>query len=153
MPRILVAMDRTEGSRRAAAFVDRFFAGMDVAVTAVNVARNPVDTVPPVAFGGVFPWGPAGPNMAAGDRATWEQAMVPEQQAGEAVALVQAPADAEVEVVFGEAVEAILRAGDDEDADLIVVGSNDKGFGQRLLGGSVSEELARKAPPPVLIVR
>jgi nucleotide-binding universal stress UspA family protein len=102
MPRILVAMDRTEGSRRAAAFVDRFVAGMDVAVTAVNVARNPVDTVPPVAFGGVFPWGPAGPNMAAGDRATWEQDMVREQQAGEAVALVQAPADAEVEVVFAK---------------------------------------------------
>ena len=153
MPRILVAVDRTKGSRRAAAFVDRFFAGMDVAITAVNVARNPVDTVPPVAFGGVFPWGPAGPDMAAGDQATWEQAVVREQQAGEAVALAQAPADADVEVVFGEVVEAILRAADDENADLIVVGSNDKGFLQRLLGGSVSQELARKAPRPVLIVR
>jgi nucleotide-binding universal stress UspA family protein len=129
--------------------VDRFFAGMDVAITAVNVARNPMDTVPPVPFGGAFPWGlpwgPAGPDMAAGDRTAWEQAVVREQQAGEAVALAQAPADADVEVVFGEVVEAILRAADDEDADLIVVGSNDKGFLQRLLGGSVSEELARKA--------
>jgi nucleotide-binding universal stress UspA family protein len=150
VPRILVAVDRTEGSRRAAAFVDRFFAGMDVAVTAVNVARDPPETVPPVPFGEVFPWGPAGPDMAGGDR---EQAMVREQQAGEAVASAQAPADADVEVVFGEVVEAILRAADDEDADLIVVGSNDKGFLQRLLGGSVSEELARKASRPVLIVR
>ena len=153
MPRILVAVDRTEGSRRAAAFVDRFFAGKDVAITAVNVARNPVDTVPLVAFGGVFPWGPAGPDMAAGDRAAWERAVVREQQEGEAVALAQAPADADVEVVFGEVVEAILRAANDEAADLIVVGANDKGFLQRLLGGSVSEELARKAPRPVLIVR
>jgi nucleotide-binding universal stress UspA family protein len=153
MPRILVAVDRTEGSRRAAAFVDRFFAGMDVAITAVNVARNPVDTVPPVAFGGVFPWGPAGPDMVAGDRATWEEAVVREEQAGEAVALAQAPADADVEVVFGEVVEAILRAADDGDADVIVVGTNDKGFLQRLLSGSVSQELARKAARPVLIVR
>jgi hypothetical protein len=35
--------------------VDRFFAATDVAITAVNVARNPLDTMPPVAFGGVFP--------------------------------------------------------------------------------------------------
>lgn len=114
MPRILVAVDRTEGSRRAAAFVYRFFAAMDVAITAVNVARDPLDTMPPLPFGGVFPWGPAGPDMAAGDRATWEQAVVREQQAGEAVALARAPADADVEVVFGEVGEAILRAADDE---------------------------------------
>jgi nucleotide-binding universal stress UspA family protein len=153
VPRILVAVDRTEGSRRAAEFVDRFFAGMDVGITAVNVARAPVDAVPPVPFGGVFPWGPAGPYLAAGDRTAWEEAVVREQQAGEVVALAQAPADADVEVVFGEVVEAILSAADDENADLIVVGSNDKGFLQRLLGGSVSEELARKAPRPVPIVR
>jgi nucleotide-binding universal stress UspA family protein len=153
VPRILVAVDRTEGSGRAAAFVDRFFAGMDLAITAVNVVRNPGDMVPPVPFGGVFPWGPAGPDIAAGDRAAWEEAVAREQQEGKAVALAQAPADAEVEVVFGEVVEAILRAADEQNADLIVVGSNDKGFLQRLLGGSVSEELARKAPRPVLIVR
>jgi nucleotide-binding universal stress UspA family protein len=102
VPRILVAVDTTERSRRAATFVDRFFAGMDVAVTAVNVARDPVDTMPPMPFGGVFPWGPAGPDMAADARATWEQAVVREQQAGEAVAFAQASADADVEVVFDE---------------------------------------------------
>jgi nucleotide-binding universal stress UspA family protein len=91
--------------------------------------------------------------MVAGDRATWEEAVVREEQAGEAVALAQAPADADVEVVFGEVVEAILRAADDGDADVIVVGTNDKGFLQRLLSGSVSQELARKAARPVLIVR
>jgi hypothetical protein len=46
--------------------------------------------------------GAGGPDIAAGDRATWEQAVVREQQAGEAVALAQAPADADVKVVFGE---------------------------------------------------
>jgi hypothetical protein len=43
-----------------------------------------------------LPWGPAGSDMAAGDRATWEQAVVREQQASAAVALAQAPADPDV---------------------------------------------------------
>jgi nucleotide-binding universal stress UspA family protein len=153
VPRILVAVDKTDGSRRAAEFVDRFFSGMDVAITAVNVARTPVDALPAVPFGGVFPWGPGGPGMGADDRAAVDEALTRERQAAEAVALAQAPADADVEVVFGEVVEAILSAAEDDNADLIVVGSNDKSFLQRLLSGSVSEELARKAPRPVLIVR
>jgi nucleotide-binding universal stress UspA family protein len=55
VPRILVAVDKTDGSRRAAEFVDRFFSGMDVAITAVNVARTPVEALLAVPFGGVFP--------------------------------------------------------------------------------------------------
>jgi nucleotide-binding universal stress UspA family protein len=151
MRRILVAVDETEGSRRAAEFVDRFFAGMDVSITAVNVARAPADTVPPVPYGGVYTW-PWGPGMAAREREALDEAVLREEQKGEALAARQAPADADVEVVFGEAVEAISRAAEDQDADLIVVGSNDRGFLQRLLGGSVSEGLAHKAPRPVLIV-
>jgi nucleotide-binding universal stress UspA family protein len=151
MPRMLVAVDKTEGSRRAAEFVNRFFAGMDVSITAVNVARSPVDSVPAVPYGGVYPW--QWPGTPARDQGALDEAWEREEQAAEAVALAQAPEDAEVEVVFGETVEAISRAVEDENADLIVVGSNDKGFLQRLLGGSVSQELARKAPRPVLIVR
>jgi nucleotide-binding universal stress UspA family protein len=49
-------------------------------------------------------------------------------------------------------VEAIARAAEDENADLIVVGSTDKGFLQRLIGGSVSQRLARSTTRPVLIV-
>ena len=153
MPRILVAVDKTDGSRRAAEFVDRFFSSMDVAITAVNVACTPVEALPAVPFGEVFHWGPSGPGMDADDRAAVDEALTREQQAAEAVALAQAPADADIEVVFGEVVEAILSAAEDDNADLIVVGSNDKSFLQRLLSGSVSKELARKAPRPVLIVR
>ncbi len=151
MPHILVAVDKTEGSRRAAEFVNRFFAGMDVSITAVNVARGPAETVPAAPYGGVYPW--PWPGTSARDQAAFEEAMVREEQAAEAVALAQAPEDADVEVLFGQAVEAISHAAEDEDADLVVVGSNDRGFLQRLLGGSVSQELARKSPRPVLIVR
>jgi nucleotide-binding universal stress UspA family protein len=91
--------------------------------------------------------------MGVDDRAAVDEALTRERQAAEAVALAQAPADAAVEVVFGEVVEAILSAAEDDNADLIVVGSNDTSFLQRLLSSSVSDELARKAPRPVLIVR
>ncbi|MFP3899934.1 MAG: universal stress protein [Acidimicrobiia bacterium] len=151
MPRILVAIDGSEASDRAAAFVDRFFAGMDVAITAVNVARNPGRTVLPVPYGGVHPWPP--PMEPTGERSALQEAMAREEAAATAVAAEHAPADADVEVVFGEAVEAISRAAEDENADLIVVGSGDIGFVQRLLGSSVADRLAHEAPRPVLIVR
>lgn len=151
MRHILVAVDRSEGSRRATEFVNRFFAGMDVSITAVNVARDPVEAMPAVPFGRAYPW--PWPATPIDDQTYLEAAMVREEQEAEAVAVSQAPEDADVEVVFGEVVEAISLAAEDENADLIVVGTNDKGFIQRLLGGSVSQELARRSPRPVLIVR
>jgi nucleotide-binding universal stress UspA family protein len=82
----------------------------------------------------------------------YDEAVAHEQAQAEAIAAAQAPQDATIEVVFGEAVEAIERAADDENADLIVVGTNDKGFLQRLFGGSVAQRLARESTRPVLVV-
>jgi hypothetical protein len=56
MRRILVAVDETPASRRAAAFVDGFFTGDDVSIVAVNVARVPVEWMPPAPYGGVYAW-------------------------------------------------------------------------------------------------
>jgi nucleotide-binding universal stress UspA family protein len=148
MRRILVAVDESAASRRAAAFVDGFFKGDDIAVVAVNVARVPVEWMPPAPYGGVYTW-PAG---RPGDSSALDEALAREEARGEAIAAAQAPHDADIEVVFGEAVEAILRAAEDENADLIVVGSSEKGFLQRLFGGSVSQQLTRTATRPVLVV-
>jgi nucleotide-binding universal stress UspA family protein len=151
MPSILVAVDETDGSRRAAEFVDRFFAGMDVQITAVNVAQPPRGTASPAAYGSMhaWPWGPA----VDVERQMLDEAALREEEQAEAVAVAQAPSGADVDVEIGDAVEAISQAAEELDADVIVVGTNDKGFLQRLFGGSVSEELARKAPCPVLVVR
>lgn len=153
MKQILVAVDETDGSRRAAEFVERFFAGMDVSITAVNVARVPVEWLGPAPYGGllVWPWGASG-AVREDERSRVDDAMARQEADSQAVAVAQAPADAEVSVVFGEAVEAISQAADSEGADVIVVGSNHKGLVQRLLGGSVSEELARSSSIPVLVV-
>jgi len=145
MKRILVAVDESDASRRAAIFVDGFFTGDDVSIVAVNVARVPVTWMPPVPFGGVQVW-------SAGDQARIEDAVAEVNRAGEAIAASQAPHDAEIDVVLGETVQAIQRAADDHDADLIVVGSNDKGFLQRLVSPSVAERLTRESVRPVLVV-
>lgn len=147
MRRILVAVDESDASKRAATFVDGFFRRDDVALTAVNVARSPIAWMPPAPWGTVYAW----PYTDA-DGGALQDALNRQAREGEAVAAAQAPHDADVEVVFGETVEAILTAADDENADLIVVGSNDKGLLRRLFEGSVSEQVTRRSTRPVLVV-
>jgi nucleotide-binding universal stress UspA family protein len=52
----------------------------------------------------------------------------------------------------GDPADAISRAAEAKDVDLIVVGSGDKGLIQRWFGRSVSEDLTRELPRPVLVV-
>lgn len=151
--KILVAVDETEASRRAVEFVEEFFMGADVSLTVVNVARSPVSWVPASPYGGVAAWPyPMGDVRREEIDPALDEAYAREEAAGRSVASQQAPPGADIEVTFGETVDAISVAAEEVDADLIVVGSTDKGFLQRLFSGSVSEELVRKAPRPVLVV-
>jgi nucleotide-binding universal stress UspA family protein len=62
--------------------------------------------------------------------------------------------DVEADFVLGRgsAADAIVQLADERAADLIVVGSREPGFLDRLLGGSVSEGVSRRAHCDVLIV-
>lgn len=64
--------------------------------------------------------------------------------------------DAELEVEFagvaGEPAQELVDAAEQRQADLIVVGTHEPGFLERLLGGSVSQDVARRARCDVLIV-
>lgn len=156
--RVLLAVDETEASGRAARFVEEFFVGMeDVTIRAVNVAEAPIPWaapaqygwLAPVAYGSVYgwPWG-----SRADDVELVEDSITRDERRGEAVARAQAPFGAEVEVRVGDVADAIAGAAVEQDADLIVVGSNHKGFVHRLIEPSVSLALARQAPVPVLVV-
>jgi nucleotide-binding universal stress UspA family protein len=59
----------------------------------------------------------------------------------------------EFDLERGEAGDAVVALARRREADLIVVGTHERGFLDRLLHGSVSEGVSRHAPCDVLIVR
>jgi nucleotide-binding universal stress UspA family protein len=60
--------------------------------------------------------------------------------------------DAELVPTSGEPAEAIVALAEDRDADLIVVGMRKKGFFERLVEGSVAQDVMRRATCDVLAV-
>lgn len=67
---------------------------------------------------------------------------------------VLAPRGIEADYVsrVGDPAAMLLRAADEHDAELIVVGSRAHGFLERLLGGATDERLARTSGRDVLLV-
>lgn len=65
-------------------------------------------------------------------------------------------ADADLEVEFagvaGDPAQELVDAAEQHQAELIIVGTREPGFLERLLGGSVSQDVARRAHCDVLIV-
>jgi nucleotide-binding universal stress UspA family protein len=61
--------------------------------------------------------------------------------------------DAEYVATVGDAAQGIIEVADKHDADLIVVGTREPGFIDRVLGGDVSEAVSRRSHRDVLIVR
>lgn len=53
----------------------------------------------------------------------------------------------------GDPAESIIDAAQSEGADMIVVGSHGRGALGRALIGSVSDQVVRRAPCPILVVR
>jgi len=57
------------------------------------------------------------------------------------------------EVIVGHAADVIIEQAEEQDVDLIILGSHGRTGITRLLMGSVAEAVLRKAPCPVLIVK
>lgn len=157
MRQILVAVDESEASARVSDFVNRFFEGLDVSVIAVNVGRVPIPVAVPTgayaAPGATFTWpyGPAAPP--AGEPAAETAAAETTREKGEqAIASSGIQVDEQIVELAGDVADALRRLAAERDVDLIVVGSNHKGFLERLLSPSVSAELTDAAPRPTLVV-
>lgn len=152
MVTVLLAMDEGEHSIRAAKKAHELF-GDAAKYFAVNVADRPMmwaDTT--VAWGGVYPYAPPYPLVAA----DVSSETVEEAEADARRTALEAATSAGVEArpigEVGDAVAAILDAADEHRADVIVVGASDKGWWRRLMEGSVAREVIRESDRPVLVV-
>jgi len=151
MTTVLVAVDETEEAIEAVRTARALF-GAEADYVAVNVAeRAPAWTTVPVTWGAVFPLEPAFPGgpddrLFDADDELHAAKATAEEVAGQAG--VEATTLGEV----GDPASAIIAAAETSAADVIVVGSSRKGWWRRLLQGSVSEQVLRESPIPVLLV-
>lgn len=163
MQTIVVGYDGSDEAeralRRAAEVAEAFSARLVV----VSVERPPyvpatasvlepgAELVPPavagsVAAGGTVPLpqpAPAGPALEELARRQLERART---------VLASRKVASEYVVELGDPAEQLLELADERDADLIVVGSRERGFLERLLGRSVDEAVARRSDRDVLLV-
>ena len=172
MTRVLIAVDESDASIAAAHTAHELF-GDAATYLVVNVAQmtysSSVWGYPGMEWGVAYPVTlPVAGTMVAGsmaaspvvadagsasiddgDRTAADLAEIRARIVAERAGL---PADADaVGEVGGDIAAAILHAADVNDADLIVVGSHERGWFSRLFSPSVSDALVRESTLPVLI--
>jgi len=136
MKKIIVGYDDGEPARRAldrAAEIAEAF-GASLIVTSVTpilpgVARSAGPTDPADSF----------------DKHVDELKAAREHLAGRAI-------DVRFQPAVGEPADTLVELAEEEDADLVVVGTREPGILERLLGQSVSQSVSRHAHRDVLIV-
>lgn len=159
MTRVLIAVDESEESVEAARVAHALF-GDDADYLVVNVA-DPLANgmawgyvypiVPPIAAYPVMM--PAGDASATGDGADAESpAEHAEQRAAEVADQAQLT-HAETVGEVGDAATAIIEAADQHAADVIVVGSHERSWFDRLMKASVTKRVLSDSRIPVLVVK
>lgn len=136
MKTIVVGYDGTEASKRALGRVGDLAGAFGSTVILMSV--SPVLTGTAHGGGSVDPSDPPEAHETLLESAR-------ETLAGRGV-------PAEVVLGIGDAAEAIVELANQRNADLIVVGTREPGFFERLLGHSVSDSVQRHAHCDVLIV-
>lgn len=142
---ILIAVDFSEASHEAFRAACSLGYGGEGRVVVLNVLEPRYEPEP----GGGFGAQSARYLRVARDRSDHEATR---EQLREAYAPVH-PLEVEYQTREGDAAEEILRASNEIDCDLIVLGTHGRKGLRRLLAGSVAEEVLRKAQRPVLALR
>jgi nucleotide-binding universal stress UspA family protein len=168
MTNVLIAVDDTESSVTAAQTARRLF-GDDADYTVISVSESePVywgDD--PLGSGVAYPLAvpPVGSGMGMAamaltvrepDRAPDADLPTPVESAEQTARGVAAQAgiqEARPIGDSGDAAKAILEAAETYGADVIVVGSHDRSWLDRLFNSSVTAEVVKKSDTPVLVAR
>jgi nucleotide-binding universal stress UspA family protein len=162
MKTIVIGYDGSDAAERAlgrAADIAQVFSARLVVVSVSGLATvaAPVSAFEPTAE----PIPPAVPGpVAAGGTVPLPEpvsAQEPEELARRQLerarmSLASRKIETEYVVELGDPAERLLEAAEQRDADLIVVGSRERGFLERLLGRSVDEAVARRSERDVLLV-
>lgn len=139
--KVLIAVDDDEASHDAVTFAGRVVPA-DAEILVLNVTR--------------FAWspyrGPKGGVLRSPDEPDY-QAQIDERGAAVAQEAAGGIAAAEIQVDHGEAGPVICALAEEQSADLIVVGTHDRGRWGRMWFGSVSRHVVDHAPCSVLVVR
>ena len=151
MTHVLVATDGSEQSLKAARYLRDLFGTAPEKITVIAVVR-PLAAVP---FASDF-----GEEAHAAQQAGLDPGGYSFQEAArEAVERVAAElssgTDAQVETMVrgGTPADQIVRAADELEADLIVIGGRGKGAMEAIVLGSVAYRVLHHAPCPVLVTR
>ena len=146
MKTIVVGYDGSDPAKRAldraVTFAEKFGAKLVVTSVAEPVAVAEDPYVPGDAIGLAAPAIVPVPDRAEASRELMEARD----------ALAGKNLDAEYQATVGDAAQGIIDVAEKHEADLIVVGTREPGFLDRVLGGDVSETVSRRAHRDVLIV-
>jgi len=163
MTHVLIAVDDNETSVAAARTALRLF-GTEADYTVLNVADNaPVKWgEDALEYGTVYPLAVPGAGVMGGlplvvrstdsnDRTTdrVEAAQQTAQELAHEIGLHEAAAVGDT----GDPADAIINAAKNQKADVVVVGTHERGWFKRLFSSSVSDAVIRDAEIPVLVAR
>ncbi|MCY3824832.1 MAG: universal stress protein [Nitrospinae bacterium] len=145
--KVLAAVDFSELSRGVLKVAAEIGENRNAEVMAIHVARNPDYAAKYGGYGAELV-GTISPSRLLEDTRVELQSNldVMTKQVESAVPI-------ETLVVFGEPVKEIVQFADTGDFDLLVMGTHGHNMVSRFLIGSVSEQVLRRAPCPVFLLR
>ncbi|HEU5084718.1 MAG TPA: universal stress protein [Acidimicrobiales bacterium] len=147
--KVLIAVDEDRESEDAIHFAEKLLPG-DSRVVVLNVARSTITPYGTIGgLGATYAGSPvlsAEADLRAQELADMEAERVVERAAQELHA-------DERRVEHGDVGPTICQVAEDEQVDLVVLGTHDRSRWSRLWFGSVSDHVVRHAPCPVLVVR
>jgi nucleotide-binding universal stress UspA family protein len=161
MKMIVIGYDGSDAAERALGRAADFAQAFSARLVVVSVSE--LATVPATSGFGptaeLVPPAVAGPVPAGGTvplpkpvSAQEPEDLARRQLERARMSLASRKVETEYLVELGDPAERLLEVADQRDADLIVVGSRERGFLERLLGRSVDEAVARRAERDVLLV-